>query len=86
MLQKMVINKIINLIAKQFKLYDIMKYVKEPNDADARIDELEIRFFQLGRKVDELLKDSHPKRAFVRCEKCNKAIKEDGKEYRNSLL
>jgi len=47
---------------------------------------LEIRFFQLGRKVDELLKDSHPKREFVRCEKCNKEIKEDGKEYRNSLL
>ena len=86
MLQKMVINKIVDLISKQFKLYDIMKYVKEPNDADARIDELEIRFFQLGRKVDELLKDSHPKRAFVRCEKCNKEIEEDGKEYRNKLL
>ena len=86
MLQKMVINKIVDLISKQFKLYDLMKYVKEPNDADARIDELEIRFFQLGRKVDELLKDSHPKRAIVRCEKCNKAIKEDGKEYRNKLL
>ena len=27
MLQKMVINKIVDLIAKQFKLYDIMKYV-----------------------------------------------------------
>jgi len=33
MLQKMVVNKIIDLLAKQFKLYDIMKYVKEPNDA-----------------------------------------------------
>ena len=41
MLQKMVINKIVGLIAKQFKLYDIMKYVKEPNDADERIDILE---------------------------------------------
>ena len=40
MLQKMVINKIVELIAKQFKLYEIMKYVKEPNDADERIDEL----------------------------------------------
>ena len=86
MLQKMVINKIVNLISNQFKLYEIMKYVEEPNDADARIDELEIRFFQLGRKVEELARDSHPKREFVRCEKCNKEIKEDGKEYRNSLL
>ena len=38
MLQKIVINKIVDLLAKQFKLYDIMKYVKEPNDADERID------------------------------------------------
>ena len=49
MLQKMVINKIVNLISNQFKLYEIMKYVEEPNDADARIDELEIRFFQLDK-------------------------------------
>ena len=40
MLQKMVINKIVDLISRQFKLNDIMKYVKEPNEADARIDEL----------------------------------------------
>ena len=76
MLQKMVINKIVDLIARQFKLYDLMKYVKEPNDADVRIDELEIRFFQLGRKVDALSRDSHPKRDFVRCEKCKKKIEE----------
>jgi hypothetical protein len=76
MLQKMVINKIVDLISRQFKLHDIMKYVKEPNEADARIDELEIRFFQIGRKVDELLRNSHPKREFVRCEKCNKEIEE----------
>ena len=76
MLQKMVINKIVDLISRQFKLNDIMKYVKEPNEADARIDELEIRFFQIGRKVDELLRNSHPKREFVRCEKCNKEIEE----------
>ena len=50
MLQKMVINKIISLLAKQFNLYKIMKYVEEPNDADNRISELEIRLFQLGRK------------------------------------
>ena len=76
MLQKMVINKIVDLISRQFKLNDIMKYVKEANEADASIDELEIRFFQIGRKVDELLRNSHPKREFVRCEKCNKEIEE----------
>ena len=56
MLQKMVINKIVNLLAKQFNLFKVMKYVEEPNDADNRISELEIRLFQLGRKFEELEK------------------------------
>ena len=55
MLQKIVINKIVDLLAKQFKLYDIMKYFKEPNDADERIDELEITVFQQGRLIEMLL-------------------------------
>ena len=55
MLQKMVINKIVNLIAKQFKLHDIMKYVKEPNDADERIDKLETTVFQQSRLIEMLL-------------------------------
>jgi len=55
MLQKMVINKIVDLIARQFKLYDMMKYVKEPNDADKRIDELERTVFQQGRLIEMLL-------------------------------
>ncbi len=63
MLQKMVINKIISLLAKQFNLYKIMKYVEEPNDADNRISELEIRLFQLGRRYEELEKK-------VECKKC----------------
>ena len=52
MLQKMVINKIVGLIAKQFKLYDIMKYVKEPNDADERIDKLETDLVLSNRRID----------------------------------
>ena len=55
----MVINKIVDLIAKQFKLYDIMKYVKEPNDADDRIDELERVVFQQGRLIEMLLIDKN---------------------------
>ena len=55
MLQKIVINKIVDLISRQFKLYDIMKYVKEPNDADKRIDELESKVFQQGRLIEMLL-------------------------------
>ena len=56
MLQKMVINKIVELIAKQFKLYDIMKYVKEPNDADERIDKLETDLVLSNRRIDALEK------------------------------
>ena len=63
MLQKMVINKIVSLLAKQFNLYNVMKYVEEPNDADNRISELEIRLFQLGRRYEELEKK-------VECKKC----------------
>ena len=59
MLQKMVINKIINLLAKQFNLYKIMKYVEEPNDADERIDELERVVFQQGRLIEMLLIDKN---------------------------
>ena len=55
MLQKIVINKIVDLISRQFKLYDIMKYVKEPNDADKRIDELETKVFQQGRLIEMIL-------------------------------
>ena len=55
-LQKMVINKIVELIAKQFKLYDIMKYVKEPNDADERIDKLEVDLFNALKRIKMLEK------------------------------
>ena len=55
MLQKMVINKIVSLLAKQFKLHNIMKYVEEPNDADERIDKLELTVFQQGRLIEMLL-------------------------------
>ena len=58
MLQKMVINKIVSLLAKQFNLYKVMKYVEEPNDADERIDELERTVFQQGRLIEFILKEN----------------------------
>tara|TARA_R110000824_G_scaffold239051_3_gene427790 strand:- start:45 stop:236 length:192 start_codon:yes stop_codon:yes gene_type:complete len=51
----MVINKIISLLSKQFKLHKIMKYVEEPNDADDRIDKLETTVFQQGRLIEFIL-------------------------------
>ena len=57
MLQKMVINKIVNLLAKQFNLFKVMKYVEEPNDADDRIDKLEVTVFQQGRLIEFMLNE-----------------------------
>ena len=69
MLQKMVINKIINLLAKQFNLFKVMKYVEEPNDADERIDKIEKTVFQLSRLVEMILRDSRPKKETITKEK-----------------
>ena len=47
MLQKLVINKIIDLLSKQFKLFDVLKYVKEPNELDLKVKQLERRIKKL---------------------------------------
>ena len=47
MLQKLVINKIIELLSKQFKLFDVLKYVKEPNELDLKVKQLERRVKKL---------------------------------------
>ena len=69
MIQKILINKIVNLIAKQFNLFKVMKYVEEPNDADERIDKLEATVFQLSRLVEMILRDSSPKKETITKEK-----------------
>ena len=69
MLQKMVINKIIDLLAKQFKLYDIMKYVKEPNDADERIDKLETDLVASNKRIKIL-------EILIKCDKCNDTLEQ----------
>ena len=64
MLQKLVINKIVDLLAKQFKLYDMMKYVKEPNDADGRIDKLETDLVASNKRIEIL-------ETLIKCNKCD---------------
>jgi len=54
-LQKILINKVIDLLSRQFNLYKLKKYVEEPNDADERIDKLEQTVFQQGRLIELLL-------------------------------
>ena len=56
MIQGMVIKGAVKLLAKQFKLDKmerIIKYMDEPNDADARIDELEKRINKLEKQIKE---------------------------------
>ena len=75
-----IVKQAIKLLAKQFKLNKIDKilnYVENPNDADKRIDELELTVFHQGKLISRLLEDTHPKRDFVICEKCKKQIKEN---------
>ena len=43
MIQKLILNQVIKLIAKQFKLDKVLDYVEKPNDADKRIKKLEKR-------------------------------------------
>ena len=71
-----IVKQAIKLLAKQFKLDKILDYVENPNDADKRIDELELTVFHQGKLISRLLEDMHPKRDFVICEKCKKQIKE----------
>ena len=53
MLQKLIINKVINLLSKNFKLFKLMEYVEKPNELDHKVVELESRLL----KVE---KESHP--------------------------
>lgn len=50
MLKKLVINQVINLLAKNFKLFKILKYVEEPNELDIKVKELEKRIKKLEKK------------------------------------
>ena len=76
MLQKIVIDKVIQLVAKKFKIRKILDYVEKPNELDVKVDSIETTLLQHGRLIEFLIKDSHPKRDFVECEKCKKPIKE----------
>ena len=76
-----IVEKVLKLAAKQFnkkfKLDKVLDYVENPNDADERIDKLEVNVFHQGKLISQLLDDSHPKRDFVICEKCKQQIKEN---------
>ena len=47
MVQKLIINAVIKVLAKQFKLDKVLEYVEKPNDAYKRIKKLEKRLKKL---------------------------------------
>ena len=49
MLQKLIINSVIKLLAKQFKLDKVLDYVEKPNNADKKIKKLEKRIKKLEK-------------------------------------
>ena len=53
MIQKLIIEAAVKLIAKQFKLDKVLDYVEKPNSADKKIKKLEKRVKQLE---DEAIK------------------------------
>jgi len=48
-IQKLIIESVIKLLAKQFKLDKVLEYVEKPNDADKKIKKLEKRVKRLER-------------------------------------
>lgn len=49
MVQKLIINAVIKVLAKQFKLDKVLEYVEKPNDADKKIKKIEKRLKKLER-------------------------------------
>ena len=67
MIQKVIIKKILDIIAKQFKLDEVLKYVKEPNELDEKVSAIQT-------KLEKLEKLAHPVSDFV-CTKCGTKAK-----------
>ena len=63
MIQAIIIQKVVKLIAKQFKLDKILDYVENPNELDEDVKYLKAR-------IDSLEKMAHPSRDFVICDDC----------------
>ena len=63
------VEKVISILAKQFKLDKVLDYVENPNEADKEIKNLRAR-------VESLEKMAHTQRDFVICNQCKKQIEE----------
>ena len=53
MVQKLIINAVIKVLAKQFKLDKVLDYVEKPNDADKKIKTLEKSLKKLEKDANK---------------------------------
>ena len=58
-----IVEKAIKILAKQFKLDRVLKYVDEPNELDEDMKHLKARIYSLEKMA-------HPSRDFVICDDC----------------
>ena len=56
MIQKMLINAVVKIVAKQFKLDKLIDYMDKPNDADKKIEALEKKVKKFEGKLKKLSK------------------------------
>tara|TARA_R100001510_G_C7642210_1_gene199790 strand:- start:221 stop:448 length:228 start_codon:yes stop_codon:yes gene_type:complete len=73
MLQGILINKVISMIAKQFKLDKVLSYVENDNELDCKVNSIE-------KRLDLIEKMAHPPREFVSCKTCEQKIQSIGDE------
>ncbi len=73
MLQGILINKVISMIAKQFKLDKVLSYVENDNELDYKVNSIE-------KRLDLIEKMAHPPREFVSCKTCEQKIQSIGDE------
>ena len=67
MLQKLVINKVISLLAKNFKLFKVLEYVEKPNELDHKVVELENKILKLEKLQGKIKKIENRLKLFKKC-------------------
>tara|TARA_Y100000004_G_scaffold112757_1_gene126601 strand:+ start:2833 stop:3003 length:171 start_codon:yes stop_codon:yes gene_type:complete len=56
MIKKILINKVVNLLAKNFKLFEILKYVEEDNELDDAVREIKLELHEVQMRLEKLEK------------------------------
>ena len=58
MIQKLIIQTVIKLIVKQFKLDNVLKYVEEDNELDKKVREIKMKQHEQDIRLENLEKNN----------------------------